>query len=625
MKQIKVRSLFAILILLACSLNLNAVGIAPLNPMQITSVQQKNLMALSKLYGYARYFYPNPNLKEFDWLRFLMYAVPQTLRANNNTELKRTLHQLFVPLVPELTFSRTPKENDKAKSSSDEKKEMYVREIQAQAGDCSDLTFGEIKHIPYSEGLPYPDKIYSFQLAKRLYANYSISITKLPQEKNENLTKLINNANKEAWLNMTYFCNPVYRLANAIIEITFPLHFYPYFQEDSLASHWDPACAEHLEKVAACTRYPEYLYCTYELMSQLHDCHLLPMNGIAYTKSLGRCQHCYMPWNFTTAPIENRMIVTWSGIDSLKRGDEIVAVNGIPMSQFFAEKLKYIPASTHAAAFLRFNNEEAFKTFSKDSVITLSAKSLDGKIKKAKITPDSEYGAAEDQNAKFITNLGDSIYKINACVNASSYKQFLAQFAEFKKAKGLIIDMRGYPRECIYYILSNLIDTTLHVGKIETPIYYFPHQRNRKLVINHGESDWAIYPAIQEHRDPQTSIFNDEEAKQLVKERLNVPIIFLTDARCMSQGETLMEMIKRQKVGKIVGEPTCGTNGDAITLFLKTVGYSMTSLRFTNGDGTQHHGIGVLPDVPCSQTLADFKDHKDTIVEKAKSLLKQGL
>jgi|GEM_PF-5258468 len=316
------------------------------------------------------------------------------------------------------------------------------------------------------------------------------------------------------------------------------------------------------------------------------------------------------------------MIVTWSGIDSLKRGDEIVAVNGIPMNQFLAEKLKYIPASTPAAALLRFNNEEAFKTFSKDSVITLSAKSLEGKIKKAKITPDSESGAADDQNAKFITDLGDGIYKINLCINASNYKEFADRFTEFKKAKGLIIDMRGYPRGCTYPILSNLTDTTLHLGRIETPIYYFPHQQNRKLVIIHNESDWVVYPATQEQKGPWESPVS---TKDLIKEHLNTPVIFIADARCMSQGESVLEMVKRQKVGKIVGEPTCGTNGDAITLFLKTVGYSMTSLRFTNGDGTQHHGIGVLPDVPCSQTLADFKDHKDTIVEKAKSLLKQGL
>ena len=621
MRKTSFCALFTFFLLLTCSLNLKAAAV-PLKTIDITATQQNNLMALSRLYGYARYFYPNPNLKDFDWLRFLMYAVPETMEAKNNAELENTFKKLFTPLVPEMTFSETPQEKQSSETPLG-KGEMYVREIKAPSGSCKNSTIGEIKHIPYSEGLPYPNKTYSFQLAERLYANYPIATTELPQESKE-LKQLIKHSKKEK-LGRKYYTNPIYRLANALMAFTYPTHFYPYYKEDHLSACWDSACADHLKKIAACTNYPDYLLSAYKLMANLHDSHVYVMNGLWFTKLISHYKPSYMPWNFTTTSIENKIIVTWSGLDSLKRGDEIIAVNNIPMPQFIAEKMKYIAASTTAAALLKFNNEEAFKTFSKDSVITLSTQSLEGKLRKVQITPNSESGAAEDQNAKFITDLGEGIYKINPCINASNYKEFAARFTELKQAKGIIMDMRGYPRGCILPILSNLIDTTLHVGRIETPIYYFPNQKNRKLVINHGESDWVVYPATQEQKGPWASIIGKEDALQLVKERLNVPIVFITNAQSMSFGETIMEMVKRQKIGSVIGEPTCGTNGDALFFFLKTVGYVITSKHFTNGDGTQHHGIGVLPDVPCSQTLADFKDHKDTMVEKAKSLLKGEL
>jgi len=610
------------LLLLTCFFNLGVSGAVKLDSIKITSVQQNNLMILSRLYGYARYFYPNPNLKDFNWLRFLMYAVPETMEAKDNAELRKTFQELFTPLVPEMTFSKTAQEKKGTNAFSEEGKTMYVREICIPSGYFYDSTIGQIKHMPYSEGLPYPDKIYSFKLTEGLYINYPIALAKLSETKKKYLKELIKKTKKIEWNNKNYFSSPTYRLANALISFNYVTHFYPYFEEDSLSTYWDTACAEHLKKIAACTHYPEYLLCAYELMSQLHDSHVSVMNRVKYIKLASHYQPYYLPWNFTTSFIENRMIVTWSGIDSLKRGDEIIGVNNTPIDQFIAKKLKYISASTPASALLKFKNEEAFKTFSKDSVITLSTRSLEGAFKKVNIIPDSQNGAAADQSAKFITNLGEGIYKINPCIDAANYKEFSDQFTEFKEAKGIVIDMRGYPRDCIYSILSNLIDTTLHVGRIETPIYYFPNQQNRKLVINHGASDWAIYPATQEQKGRWESAFTEEEVQKLVKAQLNVPIVFITNAECMSKGETVMEMVKRQKVGKIVGEPTCGTNGNAISFFLNTVGYVMTSQHFVNGDGTQHHGIGVLPDVPCSQTLADFKDHKDTMIEKAKSILK---
>ena len=111
------------------------------------------------------------------------------------------------------------------------------------------------------------------------------------------------------------------------------------------------------------------------------------------------------------------------------------------------------------------------------------------------------------------------IYKINPCIDAANYQEFKNNFNTFKQAKGLIVDMRGYPRSCIYSILSNLIDSTLHVGKIETPICYFPYQRNRELILGNDSDNWVIYPGTKPQNGRWLSALSNEETQQLVKER----------------------------------------------------------------------------------------------------------
>ena len=107
MRKTSFCALFTFFLLLTCSLNLKAAAV-PLKTIDITATQQNNLMALSRLYGYARYFYPNPNLKDFDWLRFLMYAVPETMEAKNNAELENTFKKLFTPLAEEIAITVRP-------------------------------------------------------------------------------------------------------------------------------------------------------------------------------------------------------------------------------------------------------------------------------------------------------------------------------------------------------------------------------------------------------------------------------------------------------------------------------------------------------------------------------------
>jgi C-terminal processing protease CtpA/Prc len=45
----------------------------------------------------------------------------------------------------------------------------------------------------------------------------------------------------------------------------------------------------------------------------------------------------------------------------------------------------------------------------------------------------------------------------------------------------------------------------------------------------------------------------------------------------------------------------------------------------TYPDGTEFVGIGIIPDIPVEQTLSDYKNNVDTVLESAIQFLKQKI
>ena len=51
------------------------------------------------------------------------------------------------------------------------------------------------------------------------------------------------------------------------------------------------------------------------------------------------------------------------------------------------------------------------------------------------------------------------------------------------------------------------------------------------------------------------------------------------------------------------------------------MGYIFTGYKFLNQDGSQHHGVGVLPDIECKQKMADVLQGEDTLINLACNLI----
>ncbi len=574
----------------------------------LTEQEQERMQALSKMYGYARYFTPVDYTKDVDWLRFLMYAIPKVNKADTPQELQQCFTELFEPLVPQVRFSSAPMAQPVLQPGFSGR--IYVHEIAAFPLYNKSISFGKIVHIPYSKGLPIPDQPYSFQLMPGLYVHYPLAVTdSLPKPRS--LSSLLKAVKQTKWQKKTFYTGVNYRIANAMLMNTIIAQFYPYWEEDGLEAKWDSCCKVYFNAVAKSHDLTEYYEVTYAHLAHVHDNHLMVMNQIPMSALFSRLIPIYYADKFSIRFVEERLFISDSQDGQLRRGDEIIAVNSVPTEEFVAAKVAHTMASHREAAKSRICYETAFRLVNtKDSVIHLTVKNVAGDVRTVPITSfsDNEQGASQSQ---FIREEEEGIWVVNPCADVSDYKLFADALPRMKQAKGIIIDLRGRPDGVVISILSHLTDRTLELGQLSTARCYFPdHQQIQWL--DEKPYLWKIYPAIH----PELRDDANTGGEKPLPEKLDVPVVFLTNARCGSFGETIMEIVKRYKLGTIVGEPTNGTNGNAAFFFLRTTGFGMTGKHFRNGDGTQHHGIGTLPDVPCSQTISDFHEGTDTMLRK---------
>ncbi|MDT7829410.1 S41 family peptidase [Pricia sp. S334] len=100
-------------------------------------------------------------------------------------------------------------------------------------------------------------------------------------------------------------------------------------------------------------------------------------------------------------------------------------------------------------------------------------------------------------------------------------------------------------------------------------------------------------------------------------------IIFIIDGKAISYAESFMGYIEGYELATIVGQPTAGTNGNVNSFNLPGgYGITWTGMKVVKHDGSQHHGIGIQPDVYVNKTVDGIGLGKDGFLEKAIELTK---
>ena len=556
-----------------------------------------NIEALSKTYGYIRYFYPNDNLKKFDWYKFLIYSVGVVEDAKSTEELQQKLYELFSPLCPDIYFSSSGKIGRNSNAFV-----VYPFYIQKHEGR-NVFESGNIEYVKqWKDVYPIPDSMYSFPISPDLYVHFPIAVIKLPENKRE--LNQLNKKMKKIRVGMfeqntlkaffgrrsdktvSFLKQYKARMADIILRRNIIQHFYPYYEEAGLAGNWDSLCNEYYHKVAVCTNQYDFYYVINELMHHVKDFHITVFPTIDVGVLGGYLRKYYPDSPFHFAFSGNAYELFYVENDSLFPVEEI---NGMSVAEVMKKKMSQQSYSTYKSGIYKLNNSsDCFSSFLKDSVVTLK---LPGQRQISFSMNSESFQNNNLPDTVFIKQINDSVTYINSCSSSGSYKQFLENRDLLEKSAVLIMDIRGYPQEYTMTILAHCIDSDISLGSLKEPAVYFPDRM--KDGYKNAEK-WFIAPASAPHSKEFSKKYEYHTPENF---KLNARLYFLAAESSVSFSETLLEMIKHYKIGTIAGDYTAGCNGDAVYIPMPFGSFMMTVCKFTFRDGSQHHGIGIEPDI----------------------------
>jgi C-terminal processing protease CtpA/Prc len=379
------------------------------------------------------------------------------------------------------------------------------------------------------------------------------------------------------------------RLAAVMLAWNIFQHFYPYF--DVVKTDWPGELKLALAAAATDKDDRAFLNTLRRLVAALHDGH-----GGVYMKNAEMNVQLPLSWDW----IEDRLVVTRVPpklAEDLKAGDVILRINGRAITSLIAEQEKLISGAT--PQWKRWQALRILKEGPKDSEASLAVQRRPGVVKTVKVTRDLEGIEADDvaeQRPAKVEEIQNGIMYVD--IDRITDKDFTGAIPQLEKAKGIIFDLRGYPKAS-FEAIGHLIDKPVTCAQWHIPTVLYPDRQN----VAFHFSNWTIEPK---------------------KPRFEAKIVYLTDGRAISAAETYMGIIEHYKLAAIVGSPTAGTNGN-VNPFTLPGGYSVswTGMKVLKHDGSQHHGIGIQPTVPVRRTIQGVAAGKDEVLDKAIEVVRQ--
>jgi hypothetical protein len=271
-------------------------------------------------------------------------------------------------------------------------------------------------------------------------------------------------------------------------------------------------------------------------------------------------------------------------------GDEITSTNNKPVAEIIKEQLKYTPASNYPT---QLRNMSLNLLRSNDSIIHVEYK-RNNKITSLnlKTYPASELNLYKEYSRN------DTCFKILdkdiAFLYPGTFKNaYLPNITNaLKNTKGLIIDMRCYPREFMVFTFGKyLMPKSTPFVKFSTGSITTPGLFTIGNDLNVGETNADYYKG---------------------------KIVILINETTQSQAEYTTMAFRAAPNVTVIGSTTAGADGNVSPFYLVGGLRTMISgigIFYPDGRGTQR--VGIVPDEVVKPTIEGIKNGKDKVLERA--------
>jgi C-terminal processing protease CtpA/Prc len=376
------------------------------------------------------------------------------------------------------------------------------------------------------------------------------------------------------------------RLADVALAWNVFEHFYPYF--DAVQVDWMAELRAALARAMSDTDTQTFHVTLKRLVAALHDGHGLVSFEETSASRADTPARAGMPIGMSV--VERQLVVraVAPGAGEIRIGDVVVSIAGVPALRALAATGEMISAATPQWLALR---EALVIDFGpKDEPVDLTLKHVDGSPYAARLvrTEESDVGRTRVKPEK-ISELEPGIMYID--LDRITDDDFDSALPKLAAARGVIFDLRGYPKRVSVKPLRHLTAETLRCP----PAFILKTMRPDREGVALEEDGCALAPLAP---------------------RFAGTTVFLTDAQAISYAETYMSIVEAYNLSTIVGETTAGTNGN-VNSFVLPGGYRVkfTGTKTLKHDGSRHHGVGIAPTVACAPTIAGIAAGRDEVLE----------
>ncbi len=562
----------------------------PLTPQGLT-----NLIAFARLYGYIRFFHPSDQAAAADWETMAVEGIRAAEDARSPAELIGRLRRIFAPLAPTVgIFASGAAPPTPSAATAPEFMRYHYNGVGLPTGVTNNIYRSTRERM--DAAYTAVRKPFTTELVKGITASVPMDIYvdaggTLPH-------------GAPAAAPVRYdrtAADRATRLAAVVIAWNVMQHFYPYF--DVVKTDWSAELPKALTTAATDTGASDFLVTLRKLVAALHDGH----GNVASPRA-----EAAMVAPFTMDWVAGDFLITRvpkGAAEGVAPGDRILKIDGKPIADAAADVRAQVSGATDQ--WIRYRSAQQLSAchagpHTGHFVVDIEPYGARGSSKTVELPcVPPKYKDMEGYSETYtearpakIAELEPGIVYVD--LDRVSEADWQGVVPRLAAAKGILFDMRGYPGQPGLQALAHLTETTIQCARWNVSSALMPD----RLDSPYHESRWDVRP--------EKPYFTARRA-------------FLTDGRAISYAETVMGIVENYKLGAIVGEATAGTNGN-VNPFRVPGGYTITwtGMKVLKHDGSQHHGIGILPTVPASRTRKGVSEGKDEILLRGLEYVKSG-
>lgn len=370
-----------------------------------------------------------------------------------------------------------------------------------------------------------------------------------------------------------------------------------YAPNRSLTLHpWEEVLSTYIRLVGAETDPVRFSRLYFRLIRELNDGHAYAPIEMLFG------QRMLPVWPLQA---EGRLFVGYSGDSALKRGDEVVAIDGEPISERLELLREYASRSNEASLRQALRYYGLCTRRDTAEVVRRRAGACDtlrvATVPYGSVSP--LYDPAQLEQPPFRL-LADSVGYIYA---GTFSREHLAQVVQtLPRTRALIIDLRTYPLKVDGALIA-LIGQSL---------------RTESVVVRQALYQTLALPGLF-YRQEQWLFEDFGEVAARCTQPYKGRVILLVDEMTQSNPEFQAMAFQSCPQTLTIGSPTSGANGSIVWIPLPGQLTSFSGIGVLYPDGTQPQTVGVRLDVEVLPTTEGVQAGRDEVLERALELARQ--